>query len=81
MKFEDFEQVAAILRVINPATADHDLDAHMQAFAYMLQREGHTTGGTLGYFITLFKPTWSVDTIARATLTPYSVQKYIDTHS
>lgn len=71
--------VAKALRIVNPSAANYpeaSLIDHMRRFAEMLSREGHTTGGTLGYVISIFtrddgKPS------AVASLSPYSVLQHL----
>jgi len=89
MSCEDFETVAALLVRLNPAVARQGytqdmLVAHMQSFAFTLEREGHVTGSTFGYRLTLFRsrtlptlPDRDGEMICWASLTPNVVESHV----
>ena len=62
MKFDNLEETAKVIFKLNNAALNRSgytdvemVASHMQGFAYQLEREGHTSGSTFGYQLTLFK--------------------------
>jgi len=81
MQFHDFHDTASVLVRINPSVAEkgytaQTLEAHMQRFAYDLREEGHFTGSTFGYVLSLFVGS-DGEMNCRASVSAYTVDRFI----
>lgn len=82
MRFVDFPETARVLALINPSVAEkgytaETLEAHMQAFAYDLRADGHFCGSTFGYVLSLYASADGEDMVCKASVAPYTVEKYL----